>query len=78
MSIEMLDELEARIRTASDRLRSLRQENQDLSARVAELEGELEKVGESAEADAWAEEKKDVQQRLVALTETLDELLASS
>lgn len=41
MSIEWLEELETRVREATERLSELRKENQDLQARIDELETRL-------------------------------------
>jgi FtsZ-binding cell division protein ZapB len=75
MSMEFLDELESRVREATERIRSLKEENARLADRVATLEEQLaDAVGGEGEA-AWAEEREEVRSRLEALTRTLEDLL---
>jgi hypothetical protein len=74
MSVELLDELEARVQEAGERLRALREQNARLSERVAELEEQIaEREGEGP-AD-WQAERDLVRRRLEALVATLEGLL---
>jgi len=75
MSIEMLDELEDRIRQASERIRALKEQNGVLTEKVAQLEKQLKDATNNPEAMAWTEERKQVRQRLEGLTQNLDKLL---
>jgi len=73
-----LDALEQRVHDTTARLRELGEENARLSARVGELEAELESATpESAEdaSAAWKQERKDIRKRVEALTRNLEDLL---
>jgi hypothetical protein len=76
MSTELLDELEARVHEAAERLRALKEQNSRLAERVAELEEQLE-AREGEEASAWASEREEVRRRLEGLVATLEGLLES-
>ena len=79
MSVAWLRDLEDRVREASTRMRSLQEENQQLHARVAELEARLEASPEADPAAAnWAAERDEVRQRVAGLVEQLEALLATT
>jgi FtsZ-binding cell division protein ZapB len=88
-NIDFLELLERRVKEAADRISALRAENRDLSARVAELELELEAADEAtvaapdadaleAERQAWLDEKDEIRRRVEALAEHLEDLLVES
>ena len=82
MAIEWLEELETRVREASERLGELREENRDLQARVEELETKLaatttepsDEAGELAEAhrenEALRRQIEDLELKLARAEET--------
>jgi hypothetical protein len=74
MSAELLDELEARVHEAAERLRALKEQNARLTERVGELEEQLTAREEDA---GWAAERDEVRRRLEALVATLEGLLES-
>jgi hypothetical protein len=73
MSAELLDELEARVHEAAERLRALREQNARLSERVTELEGQL---AAREEEGAWVAEREEIRRRLERLVAGLEGLLA--
>ena len=72
----MLDQLEARVQAAAERIRSLKKENAELSNRVEELVKEAEER-EAAAGDqlAWEDERDEIRRRVEKLTATLESLL---
>jgi len=74
MAAQLLDELEARVREAVERLRTLQDQNDRLSERVSELEEQLADA-DSDEAAAWRKERDEVRRRVEGLTRTLADLL---
>ena len=75
MSIPWLKELEDRVQETSARIGELRQENETLKNRVAELEGELAAAPDASQQSAWQEEKTEIRQRVEQLAEHLEEML---
>jgi FtsZ-binding cell division protein ZapB len=75
MSLEILDQLEERIRDAAAKLESLRERNGELETRLAELEGELAAAGDGGAA-AWRAERAELERRVAALVDRLEGLLA--
>lgn len=63
MSIEWLEELETRVREASDRLRELREENQGLQERIGELETKLS-AATTAEPSEGREENEALRRQI--------------
>lgn len=77
--MEWLAQLEARVGEATERLHTLRQENRRLTARVEELEEQLEAAqaqGEDAPENSWTEEREEIRRRVTHLTQTLEDLIA--
>lgn len=74
MAAKVLDELEARVREAVERLRTLQEQNARLSERISELEEQLADA-DSGEAAAWEKEREEVRRRVEGLTRTLADLL---
>ena len=74
MAIEWLDELETRVREASERLAELREENRELQARVEELETKLAAAGEG-DGD-WERERDEIRGRVERLSQQLENLIA--
>ena len=72
MAEDFLSALEARVKDAAERIHTLKQENAELAARVAELEERAS--AEGAEA-AWVEEREELRRRVEALVATLEGLL---
>ena len=88
MTTAWLRDLEERVQEASERLRTLRAENLELSekntqlsaenerleARVSELEDQLAQV-DTSESGAWQEEREEIRGRVEKLVEHLGTLL---
>lgn len=75
MASGLLDELEARVREAAERIRALKEQNARLAERVSELEEQLTAAEEAEGRSAWEAERDEVRRRLQGLTETLEGLL---
>jgi FtsZ-binding cell division protein ZapB len=75
MPTELLDELEARVREAAERIRALKEQNARLSERVGELEEQLTAGEAAGERAGWEQERDEVRRRLQHLTHTLAGLL---
>ncbi len=76
MSIAWLRDLEERVEEASERLRTLRQEKAELEKRIEELEAELaEAAAPNPDAQAWEQERTEVQSRVADLVGHLEALL---
>lgn len=76
MSIEWLEELEARVRDAAERLRELRDENQSLQDRIEELETRLAAAGGTgAKPEEWQREREEIRERVERLTRHLEGLV---
>ena len=76
MDREWLDQLETRVKQASETLRSLKERNGELEARVAELEQKVADA-ESGAVAAWQEERDEIRLRVEGLTGKLERLLES-
>jgi chromosome segregation ATPase len=72
LSIEWLDELETRVREASERLGELREENRELQARVDELETKLSAA--TSEPSDEAGELSEARQENEALRRQIEDL----
>ena len=91
MTTAWLRDLEEKVQEASTQLGGLRARNEELQARVAELEQQLEsapdperlaeleqKLEAAPDPDqvaGWTEEREDIRQRVEKLVEHLDQLL---
>ena len=80
MAIEWLDELETRVREASERLGELREENRELQARVDELEMRLAATATSEDtavtvSGEWEKERDEIRGRVERLSRQLEGLL---
>lgn len=80
MAIEWLDELETRVREASERLGELREENRELQARVDELETRLDAAAASGDTAVtvsgdWEKERDEIRGRVERLSRQLEGLL---
>jgi chromosome segregation ATPase len=76
LSIEWLEELETRVRDATERLRELRDENQSLQDRIQELETKLSAAGGTgAEPEEWQRERDEIRERVERLTRHLEGLV---
>jgi len=76
MEIEWLDDLEARIHEAAERLRALKEKNGALERRVADLEADLEaQRAASAPDPGWEGERAGIRRRVEKLASTLEDLL---
>jgi cell division septum initiation protein DivIVA len=80
LAIEWLDELETRVREASDRLGELREENRELQARVDELETRLAATSTSEDtavtaSGEWEKERDEIRGRVERLSRQLEGLL---
>jgi chromosome segregation ATPase len=74
MSIEWLEELETRVKEASERLRELRDENQSLQERIDELETKLSAAEPNGEGE-WQREREEIRERVERLTRHLEGLV---
>lgn len=78
MAIDWLEQLEGRVREASERLRELREENGRLQERVRDLEEQLAAVegGTGSEgSEEWAREREEIRDRVERLSRHLEGLL---
>lgn len=76
--MEWLEELEDRVRQATDRLRELREENDGLRERIAGLEAAAAAgPAEPAEDTGWDRERDEIRTRVERLTRHLEELLSA-
>lgn len=75
MSIPWLKELEDRVQETTGRIRELREENESLKNRVAELEKEIAAAPKAADQQAWEGERTEIRQRVEQLAEHLEGLL---
>ena len=73
MAIDWLEQLEDRVREASERLRDLRQENVRLQERVRDLEEQL--VQGSGDNEEWSREREEIRGRVESLARHLEGLL---
>ncbi len=73
MNLEFLEPLEEGVREAADRLERFAAENEELRARVSELEAELA-AARAGSGAAWKKERAEVQRRVARLVETLSAL----
>ena len=75
MATEWLQDLEERVKEASDRLGGLRKENEKLKRRIAKLEEQVAAAPDADEAAAWAAERDDIRKRVEKLADHLGDLL---
>jgi chromosome segregation ATPase len=75
MAIDWLEQLEGRVREASERLRELREENGSLRERVRDLEEQLTAVEGSTGSGEWAREREEIRDRVERLARHLEGLL---
>ncbi|HVS00409.1 MAG TPA: cell division protein ZapB [Thermoanaerobaculia bacterium] len=76
MAIDWLEQLEDRVREASERLRDLRQENGTLQERVRELEEQLAQGdGTRQDSEEWSREREEIRGRVESLARHLEGLL---
>lgn len=77
MAIEWLDELEARVREAAERLGELQEENRGLRERVEELEARLAAAGDTGgtAGGEWEKERDEIRGRVERLSRQLEGLL---
>ncbi len=75
MSTAWLRDLEEKVQEASARLSDLREQNDKLQKRIAELEEKLEAAPDAEQVAGWTEERDDVRQRVEKLVGHLDQLL---
>jgi predicted nucleic acid-binding Zn-ribbon protein len=76
--IDWLEALEQRVHEATARLQDLAGENATLSARIADLERQLDEstpAGDEKAATAWKQERHDIRKRVERLTGDLESLL---
>jgi predicted nucleic acid-binding Zn-ribbon protein len=76
--LDWLDALEQRVHEATARLQDLANENATLTARIGDLERQLEEStpeGDEKAATAWKQERHDIRRRVERLTEDLESLL---
>ncbi|MEM1176922.1 MAG: cell division protein ZapB [Acidobacteriota bacterium] len=83
MSSEWLQNLEEKIQLTAQRLRDLRDENEQLEARCKELESKVEdletqllEAAEEGGGAEWQEERDEIKTRVEKLVDHLGELLA--
>jgi len=72
MEIEWLDDLEARIHEAAERLRALKEKNGARERRIADLEAQL---AAAAPDPGWEGERAGIRRRVETLASTLEDLL---
>lgn len=70
--MDILKELEDKVRAASEQLATLRKQNSGLKTKVKKLEAEL---AESAEGGDWQGERDEIRGRVAKLTADLEALL---
>lgn len=71
-----LEELESAVRQAGETIATLRREKADLEDRVKELEARVgSEPGGDDGAAAWSEERREIRDRVEALTGRLESLL---
>jgi len=70
--MEILKDLEDKIRAAGEQLDALRKQNRSLKTKVKKLEAELAESGGSA---AWESERAEIRDRVGKLTSDLEALL---
>jgi uncharacterized coiled-coil DUF342 family protein len=88
MSHPWLKDLEEKVHAASKSLRALREENDELKARVKELEDQIDDLAaaagseggdpgraEDGSAEAWQKEREEIRERVETLAEHLAGLL---
>ena len=75
MATEWLQDLEERVKEASDRLRDLRKENEKLTKRIAKLEGQVAAAPDADEVASWTAERDDIRQRVEKLVDHLGDML---
>jgi len=76
--LDWLEALELRVHEATARLQDLANENATLTARIGELERQLEEStpeGDAKAATAWKQERHDIRRRVERLTVDLESLL---
>lgn len=70
--MEILKDLEDKIRAAGEQLASLRKQNSGLKGKVKKLEAEL---AESSQGGDWQGERDEIRNRVAKLTADLEALL---
>ncbi|MCH9649908.1 MAG: cell division protein ZapB [Deltaproteobacteria bacterium] len=73
--MDWLDTLEERVREAAAEIERLREENVSLSARLAELEEQLQSAQAEGDSEGWEEERQAIRQRVEKLASSLESLL---
>ncbi len=77
--IAWLDALEVKVHEAASRLRDLRQENQELTLRISDLEERLAAAVRSdpdPDAAGWKQERAEIRRRVENLSAQLEQLRA--
>lgn len=74
MDASWMNDLEAKVHQAAERLSALEAENEGLRGTVAELEKRLADEGDRA---GWERERDEVRGRVESLTQRLEKLLES-
>ncbi len=78
MELDWMDDLEARVHEAAERLSELKQKNAELETQVADLEAQLAAAtapGAEGPPAAWEGERDAIRRRVEKLAATLEDLL---